>query len=92
MGGEDASGIIPADFEAEVRQSLDNIGAVLKAGGMTPSDLVSVQVYLTDKATFERMNRVYIDYFHDPRPARTTVVVASLVGEGHIEIAGTARK
>ena len=37
MGGEDAAGKIPADFEAEVRQSLDNIGAVLKAAGMSPT-------------------------------------------------------
>src|SRR5215831_15951673 len=48
MGGEDASGKIPASFEAEVKQSLENIGAVLKAAGMTPDNVVSVQVYLTD--------------------------------------------
>src|SRR6187200_3014113 len=47
MGGEDAAGKIPATFEAEVKQSLDNISAVLKEGGMTLSNVVSVQVYLT---------------------------------------------
>lgn len=92
MGGEDSAGKIPVDFEAEVQQSLDNIGAVLKAGGMSPSDVVSVQVYLTDGATFPRMNKVYMNFFKDPRPTRTTVVVAKLVGEGHIEITATARK
>lgn len=92
MGGEDASGKISADFEAEVKQSLDNIDAVLKAAGMSPADVVSVQVYLTDVETFQRMNAVYTSYFKDPRPTRTTVVVAKLVGAGRIEITATARK
>jgi 2-iminobutanoate/2-iminopropanoate deaminase len=92
MGGEDAAGNIPGDFEAEVKQALENIGAVLKAAGMSPADVVSMQVYLTDVATFERMNAVYKSYFKDPRPTRTTVVVAKLIGQGHIEITATARK
>jgi 2-iminobutanoate/2-iminopropanoate deaminase len=59
---------------------------------MTPADVVTVQVYLTDGALFQRMNAVYRTYFNDPRPTRTTVVVAGLVGPGHIEITATARK
>lgn len=92
MGGEDASGKIPAAFEAEVQQSLDNIEGVLKAAGMTRSDVVSAQVYITDRDSFEKMNKVYTSFFREPRPARTTVVVAGLVGDGHVEITTTARK
>ena len=92
MGGEDAAGKIPATFEAEVKQSLDNITAVLKEAGMTPEDIVSMQVYITDGALFDRMNTVYKAYFTDPKPTRTTVVVAGLVGAGHVEITATARK
>jgi 2-iminobutanoate/2-iminopropanoate deaminase len=92
MGGEDAAGKIPASFEAEVKQSLDNINAVLKEAGMTPADVVSMQVYITDGALFDRMNTVYKAYFNDPKPARTTVVVSKLVGAGHVEITATARK
>jgi 2-iminobutanoate/2-iminopropanoate deaminase len=92
MGGEDATGKIPATFEAEVKQALDNISAVLKEGGMTLSNVVSVQVYLTDGALFDRMNTVYKATFGVPKPTRTTVVVAKLVGPGHIEITATARK
>ena len=92
MAGEDKNGKIPASFEAEVRQSLGNIGSVLGAAGLTPSDVVSVQVYLTDATLFDRMNAVYTGYFKEPRPARTTVVVAGLVGPGHIEITAIARK
>ena len=92
MGGEDAQGKIPGDFEAEVKQSLNNIGAVLKAAGMSPDDVVSVQVYLTDVSTFEKMNAVYKSYFKDPRPTRTTVVVAKLVGQGRVELTATAKR
>lgn len=92
FAGEDKNGKIPATFEAEARQALDNIDAVLKAAGMSSADVVSVQVYLTDVTLFDQMNAVYTGYFKQPRPARTTVVVKSLVGPGHIEITVTARK
>ena len=92
QGGEDAAGKIPNDFDAEVRQCLENIGAVLKAGWMSPADVVSVQAYITDAAKFQRMKAVYTSYFEDPRPTRTTVVVAGLLGPGSIEITVTARK
>ena len=92
QAGEDAAGRIPADFDAEMKQCLNNIGAVLKAGGMSPADVVSVQVYLTDAGKFERMNALYTSYFKTPRPTRTTVIVSRLVGSGNIEITVTARK
>ena len=92
QAGEDANGKIPAEFESEVKQALENILAVLKKAGMSADNVVSVQVYLTDGATFARMNTVYTAFFKEPRPTRTTVVVAKLVGPGHIEITATARK
>ena len=90
--GADSAGNIPSDFDAEVKQSLANINAVLKAAGMTPADVVSVQVYLNDKARFQRMNAIYTDFFKEPRPTRTTVAVAALMGPGNVEITVTARK
>jgi 2-iminobutanoate/2-iminopropanoate deaminase len=92
MAGEDAAGKIPPTFEAEVMQALANIDAVLKEAGMSRANIVSVQVYLTDGALFDRMNTVYKAQMPDPKPTRTTVVVAKLVGAGHIEITATARK
>jgi 2-iminobutanoate/2-iminopropanoate deaminase len=83
---------IPEDFEAEVKQTLDNIGIVLKAVGMNFQDVVAVQVYLTDMTLFPRMNGVYTQYFKEPKPARTTVGVAKLVGTARIEVTVTARK
>ena len=92
QSGEDASGNVPGDFESEVKQALNNIGTVLKEAGMSPANVVSVQVYLTDGAMFQRMNAVYTAFFKEPRPTRTTVVVAKLVGPGHVEITVTAKK
>ncbi len=92
QAGEDAAGKIPSDFDAEMKQCLDNIEAVLKAAGMSPADVVSVQAYLTDASKFERMNALYTSRFKTPRPTRTTVIVPRLVGNGHIEITVTARK
>lgn len=87
------TGEFPTDFDQEVKLCLDNIGIVLKAAGMSYSDVVSVQVYLTDMGLFAKMNAVYADVFKEPRPARTTVGVAKLgAPNARIEITVTARK
>lgn len=83
---------VPEKFEDEVQQCLDNIGAILTAGGYQFGDAVSVQVYLTDMTLFQRMNAVYVKNFPDPKPTRTTVGVTALAGGAHLEITVTARK
>ena len=84
---------VPAEFEAEVKTCLENIGIVLKAAGMSYNNVVAVQVYLTDMDLFPRMNAVYTSIFPEPRPARTTVGVTKLASPAaHIEVTVTARK
>src|SRR2546425_9469792 len=51
---------LPEKFDAEVRQVLDNIGIILREAKMNYSDVVSVQVYLTDMGLFQTMNDIYI--------------------------------
>jgi reactive intermediate/imine deaminase len=92
VGQDLKTGKIPEDFAAEVRQTLDNIGLVLKEAGYSFDDAVTVHVYLTDIGLFPQMNAVYTTYFKEPRPARTTVGVAKLVGTARIEITVTAAK
>jgi 2-iminobutanoate/2-iminopropanoate deaminase len=92
VGQDLKTGNIPDDFEAEVKQTLDNIALVLKEAGMTFDNAVSVNVYLTDIELFQRMNAVYITYFKEPRPVRTTVAISKLVGKARIEITVTASK
>ena len=92
VGRELKTGKVPENFEAEVRQVLDNIGIILHEGGMNYPDVVAVQVYLTDMELFQRMNAVYITYFKENRPSRTTVGVTKLAAPGaHIEVTVTAR-
>jgi 2-iminobutanoate/2-iminopropanoate deaminase len=88
--GRDSNGQIPDQFEDEVKACLENVGTILKEAGSDFSKAVAVQVYLTDMELFERMNKVYMTYFPEPRPARTTVGVAKLVGKARIEITVTA--
>ena len=93
IGADLKTAKVPENFDAEVRQCLDNIGIILKEAGLTFSDAVSVQIYLTDMDLFARMNAVYVTYFKEPRPARTTVGVTKLAaGTAHIEITVTAHK
>jgi reactive intermediate/imine deaminase len=88
--GRDANGQIPDAFEDEVKACLENVGRILTEAGADFSKALAVQVYLTDMDLFERMNKVYMTYFPEPRPARTTVGVAKLVGKARIEITVTA--
>jgi len=84
---------VPGSFDAEVRQVLDNIGIILREAKMSYTDVVSVQVYLTDMTLFPQMNSIYTTYFKTDRPARTTVGVLKLAApEAHIEITVTARR
>ena len=83
---------VPENFEAEVRQVLDNTGIILREAKMDFADVVSVQIYLTDMELFSRMNAVYTTYFKTDRPARTTVGVVKLAAPGaRVEITVTAR-
>ena len=69
-----ATGQIVGDtVEEQTARVLDNIKAILEAGGATMADVVKVSAHLSDLALFERYNKVYSTYFPDPKPTRTTV-------------------
>jgi 2-iminobutanoate/2-iminopropanoate deaminase len=82
---------LPEDFAAEVTLCLENVRTVLRGGGLDFSDVVSVQIYLTDLKQFDAMNSLYAAAFKKPYPTRTTVGVAALPLGAHIEITVTAR-
>ena len=66
-------------IEGQTRQALDNIKAVIEAGGSTMPNVVKCTVFLTNLADFRGMNSVYSTYWPKEPPARSTVVVAALV-------------
>jgi reactive intermediate/imine deaminase len=76
----------PEGFDAQVKQSLENLRAVLKGAGLDFSDVVNSNVYLTDIKDFQAMNKVYKTYFPKNPPARTTIAVPALPGGSHVEI------
>ena len=91
IGTDLKSGELAKTFEGQVRQTLDNIGLILKAADMDFGDVVAANVYLTDAALFAEMNAVYTQYFTSDRPARATVQTG-LVGPAKIEISIVAHK
>ena len=65
--------IVGETIEEQTTQVLENIKAILAAGGATMADVVKVSAHLTDLSLFEGYNKVYVTYFPDPKPVRTTV-------------------
>jgi len=78
--------------EEQAHQCLDNLFAVLDAGGLTPAHVGKVNVFLTDMDDFAAMNAVYAERFQEPYPARTTIGVASLPLGASIEMELIARR
>jgi 2-iminobutanoate/2-iminopropanoate deaminase len=60
-------------IEEQTAQTLENVKAILEAGGASMADVVKSTVHLTDLGLFSRFNKVYETYFPDPKPVRTTV-------------------
>src|SRR6266850_2956473 len=64
---------IKGDMAAQTKTVMENASTVLKAGGMSFSDVASARVYVTDPSKFQDMNNVYRTYFPTDPPARATV-------------------
>ena len=84
--------IADPSIEAQTRQALENLRAVLAADQMTLDNVVSTQVFVTDIAEAPRMNAVYATYFTELVPARAVVQVAGLARNARIEISAIAIK
>ena len=86
-----ASGsFIGGDIQAQTRRVLENIGALLEAGGLDYSSVVRTTVFLADMDDFGPMNDVYGGFFAQPYPARATVQVAALPKGAGVEIEAIA--
>ena len=81
-GRDPATDQVADTIEAQTEQVLRNIATILEAAGSSLSHVVRCGVFLTDMAEFSRMNGVYARMFGGHRPARTTVAVSELPGEG----------
>jgi 2-iminobutanoate/2-iminopropanoate deaminase len=77
---------VPGDVAAQTRRALENLKAVLEAGGSSLAGVVRTGVYLADMSDFARMNEVYTEFFGDVRPARSTIAVKGLPAGAAVEI------
>jgi 2-iminobutanoate/2-iminopropanoate deaminase len=84
--------IVAGDIEIQTRQTLNNLRQAVNAAGGELTNIVQVQIFLTDSADAPGMNRVYAEFFNvKPYPIRATVVVKELLAKGlKIELTATA--
>ncbi len=78
--------LIAGDIEAQTRQALNNLKAVLEAAGSGLDKVVKTTVFITNLGDFTRMNAVYAEFFPSQPPARSTVQVAALPKGAMVEI------
>ena len=87
LGIDPARGaLVDGGVEAQARQVLANIKAVLGDCGLTLGDVAKATVFVTDLGDFATINAVYGEAFGDHKPARSTVQVAALPGGATVEI------
>jgi len=92
VGIDETTGkLVNSSFEAETRQVMKNIGALLQKEGLTFKDLVSVTIYLKSMSYYQLTNEIYTSYFTDILPTRVCVAVADLPANANIEISAIAK-
>jgi 2-iminobutanoate/2-iminopropanoate deaminase len=93
LGLDPATGVfVGEDLESQAEQALRNVQAIVEAGGSDLSQVVAVDVFLTDMADFEAFNTIYSRYFSDFKPARALVEVSQLPKGGRVEVKCVAVK
>lgn len=79
------------DFATEVESAVDALQSELTRAGLKLSDVVLVNVYLTDMSLYSELNTIYARRFPDPYPARACVAVSALPGGARVELQAIAR-
>lgn len=86
------TGALPEGVEAQARQSLANIDAILEASGFEKTDVVKTTVYIRNMNDFALVNGIYAAYFGNHKPARSCVEISRLPKDGLVEIEIVAAK
>ena len=91
LGIDPATGsFVEGGVEAETRQALKNLQAVLEAAGSSLANVVKTTVFLRDMNDFVVMNGIYAEFFTENFPARSAVQVARLPKDAAVEIEAVA--
>jgi len=91
-GYDPASGAFAAGAEAQARRALQTIAEALAQADATLADVVSVRVFLADRADVMPVSRVLGETFSDPRPTNTTILCGFPVEEILVELEVVARR
>jgi len=83
--------LIDDTLAGQAGQVMRNLQAVLKAGGCGLTDIIKVNIFLTDMADFPELNGLYAEWLGEHRPARATVAVAALPLGARVEMDVIAR-
>jgi reactive intermediate/imine deaminase len=78
QGPRRPDGSLPPTFEAQLRQALDNVKALVESAGLNMEHIVYTQVYLEDIGGYGEMNRAFAEYFAKAPPARAVLGVARI--------------
>lgn len=89
QGPRRSDGTLPPTFEAQVKQTLQNVRAAVESANLTIEHVVYTQVYLEDISKYGETNNAFVDFFGKAMPARAVLGVAR-VPESPIEISAVA--
>jgi 2-iminobutanoate/2-iminopropanoate deaminase len=82
--------VVDGGIETETRHAIENLRAVLEAGGSSLNNVIKTTVFLRDLDDFSTMNTVYAEFFTENFPARSAVQVARLPLDAQVEIEAVA--
>ncbi len=74
--------VVSPEFAPQCRQAMENLNASVEASGSSMDQVLKCGVFLTDAADFAAFNKIYVEYFPQEPPARSTVIVKELVVPG----------
>ncbi|BBD09032.1 Rid family detoxifying hydrolase [Desulfovibrio ferrophilus] len=86
LGLSPKTGDMAEGFEAQTRQALSNMKAIIEAAGRTVNDVAAVDVFVTDMGQFPVFNGIYAAFFGEHKPARAVIEVSALPKAGLVEI------
>jgi reactive intermediate/imine deaminase len=78
--------MVDGDIEAQIHRVFMNLRAVCEAAGGTLNDILKLNVFLTDMASFPAVNTIMAEYFTEPYPARAAIGVAALPRDAQVEM------
>ena len=78
--------LVSGDVQAQTRQVLLNLKAILEAAGCSLDRVLKATVFITDMDDFDKVNEVYAGFFSDTPPARSCIEVSRLAKDAKVEI------